>query len=93
MNTLIARKVGMTQIFDENSKALGVTVLDVSDCRVVQIKNNEVDGYSAAQLTIGTKKNPTKPLQNHFKKHNSEPGEIVFEVEVDESFELGPGAK
>ena len=45
MNTLIARKVGMTQIFDENSKALGVTVLDVSDCRVVQIKNNEVDGY------------------------------------------------
>ena len=92
MNTLIARKVGMTQIFDENSKALGVTVLDVSDCRVVQIKNNEVDGYSAAQLTIGTKKNPTKPLQNHFKKYNSEPGEIVFEVEVDESFELDPGA-
>ena len=71
MNTLIARKVGMTQIFDENSKALGVTVLDVSDCRVVQIKNNEVDGYSAAQLTIGTKKNSTKPLQNHFKKYNS----------------------
>ena len=64
MNTLIARKVGMTQIFDENSKALGVTVLDVSDCRVVQIKNNEVDGYSAAQLTIGTKK---KTLQNLFK--------------------------
>ena len=92
MNTLIARKVGMTQIFDENSKALGVTVLDVSDCRVVQIKNNEVDGYSAAQLTIGTKKNSTKPLQNHFKKYNSEPGEIVFEVEVDESFELDPGA-
>jgi ribosomal protein L3 len=56
MNTLIARKVGMTQIFDENSKALGVTVLDVSDCRVVQIKNNELDGYSAVQLTIGTKK-------------------------------------
>ena len=67
MNTLIARKVGMTQIFDENSKALGVTVLDVSDCRVVQIKNNEVDGYSAAQLTIGTKKSSTKPLQNHSK--------------------------
>lgn len=92
MNTLIARKVGMTQIFDENSKALGVTVLDVSDCRVVQIKNNEVDGYSAAQLTIGTRKNSTKPLQNHFKKYNSEPGEIVFEVEVDESFELDAGA-
>ena len=58
MNTLIARKIGMTQIFDENSKALGVTVLDVSDCRIVQVKNNVIDGYCAAQLTIGTKKNP-----------------------------------
>ena len=91
MNTLIARKVGMTQIFDENSKALGVTVLDVSDCRVVQVKNNVVDGYCAAQLTIGSKKNPTKPLQNHFEKYKSEPGEMIFEVEVDEDFQLSPG--
>ena len=66
MNTLIARKVGMTQIFDENYKARGVTVLDVSDCRVVQIKNNEVDGYSAVQLTIGTKKNSTKLYPKKF---------------------------
>ena len=56
MKTLIAKKIGMTQIYDENSKSLGVTVLDVSDCRVVQVKNNEKDGYSAVQLTIGTKK-------------------------------------
>ena len=41
MNTLIAKKVGMTQIFDENAKAMGVTVLDVSDCRVVQVKNEK----------------------------------------------------
>ena len=52
MNALIARKVGMTQIFDENSIALGVTVLDVSDCRVVQMKSEDSDGYNAAQLTI-----------------------------------------
>lgn len=56
MNTLIAKKVGMTQIFDENAKAMGVTVLDVSDCRVVQVKNEKVDGYNAVQLTIGTTK-------------------------------------
>ena len=54
MNSLIAKKVGMTQIFDENAKAMGVTVLDVSDCRVVQVKNEKVDGYNAVQLTIGT---------------------------------------
>ena len=50
MNALIARKVGMTQIFDENSIALGVTVLDVSDCRVVQIKSEDSDGYNACLL-------------------------------------------
>ena len=56
MKTLIAKKVGMTQIFDEESNAKGVTVLDISGCRVVQVKSTEKDGYSAAQLTIGSSK-------------------------------------
>lgn len=93
MNTLIAKKVGMTQIFDENAKAMGVTVLDVSDCRVVQVKNEKVDGYNAVQLTIGKTKKPNNPLKNHFEKHNTEPGEIIFEVEVHEDTELKPGEK
>ena len=93
MTTLIAKKIGMTQIYDENSKSLGVTVLDVSDCRVVQVKNNEKDGYSAVQLTIGTKKNLSKPLQSHFNKHDVEPGEVLHEVKVDEDSSLNPGAK
>ncbi len=93
MKTLIAKKIGMTQIYDENSKSLGVTVLDVSDCRVVQVKNNEKDGYSAVQLTIGSKKNLSKPLQSHFKKHDVEPGEVLHEVKVDEDTDLNPGAK
>ena len=93
MKTLIAKKIGMTQIYDENSKSLGVTVLDVSDCRVVQVKNNEKDGYSAVQLTIGTKKNLSKPLQSHFNKHDVEPGEVLHEVKVDKDTDLNPGAK
>tara|TARA_B100000886_G_scaffold274391_1_gene198320 strand:+ start:180 stop:809 length:630 start_codon:yes stop_codon:yes gene_type:complete len=93
MKTLIAKKIGMTQIYDENSKSLGVTVLDVSDCRVVQVKNNEKDGYSAVQLTIGTKKNLSKPLQSHFNKHDVEPGEVLHEVKVDEDTDLNSGAK
>ena len=93
MKTLIAKKIGMTQIYDENSKSLGVTVLDVSDCRVVQVKNNEKDGYSAVQLTIGSKKNLSKPLQSHFNKHDVEPGEVLHEVKVDEDTNLNPGAK
>ena len=93
MKTLIAKKVGMTQIYDENSKSLGVTVLDVSDCRVVQVKNNETDGYSAVQLTIGKKKNLSKPLESHYKKYDVEPGEVLHEVKVDEDTDLNPGAK
>ena len=69
MNTLIAKKIGMTQIFDEDSNALGVTVLDVSDCRVVQVKNSQKDGYDAVQLTIGSKKKLSKPLESHYKKY------------------------
>ena len=93
MKTLIAKKIGMTQIYDENSKSLGVTVLDVSDCRVVQVKNNETDGYNAVQLTIGKKKNLSKPLESHYKKYDVEPGEVLHEVKVDEDSTLNPGAK
>lgn len=93
MKTLIAKKIGMTQIYDENSKSLGVTVLDVSDCRVVQVKNNEKDGYSAVQLTIGKKKKLSKPLESHYKKYDVEPGEVLHEVKVDEDSEFNPGAK
>ena len=78
MKSLIAKKIGMTQLFDENSKAMGVTILDVSSCRVVQIKSDEKDGYSAAQLTIGSAKNVVKPLAEHYKKYNVEPGEALF---------------
>ena len=92
MSALIAKKIGMTQIFDENSNALGVTVLSIADCRVVQIKKNEIDGYSSAQLTMGSKKNPSKPLENHFKKHNTEPGEVIMEVQIDENFDYKPGS-
>ena len=93
MNTLIAKKIGMTQIFDENSNSLGVTVLDVSDCRVVQVKNSQKDGYKAVQLTIGSKKKLSKPLESHYKKYKVDPGEILYEVRVNEDTDLNPGQK
>ena len=93
MNTLIAKNIGMTQIFDENSNSLGVTVLDVSDCRVVQVKNTQKDGYNAVQLTIGSKKKLSKPLESHYKKYKVDPGEILFEVKVNEDTDLNPGQK
>ncbi len=91
MKSIIAKKIGMTQLFDENSVALGVTLLDVSGCRVVQIKSDENDGYNAAQLTIGSAKKVVKPLHEHYKKYNVEPGEGLFEVPIHEGGILESG--
>ena len=82
MNTLIAKKVGMTQVFDENASALGVTVLDVSNCRIVQIKSQDKDGYDAVQLTIGTAKNVNKPINEHYKKYNVEPAQGLSLIHI-----------
>jgi len=56
MAGLIGRKIGMTQIFTEEGKAVGVTVLEVGPCPVVQVKTTETDGYDAIQLGFGRRK-------------------------------------
>ena len=93
MKAVIAKKIGMTRIFDENSNSIGVTVLDVSTCRTVQIKSEETDGYSAAQLTIGKAKNISNPLQKHYSKYDVEPGEQILEVLIDSDEEILPGTE
>ncbi|MDR0821547.1 MAG: 50S ribosomal protein L3 [Oscillospiraceae bacterium] len=69
---LIGKKLGMTQIFDENGKVVPVTVVEAGPCAVAQIKTSETDGYEAVQLGYGdvTPKHVTKPLQGHFKKND-----------------------
>ncbi len=70
MKTIIGRKVGMTQIFDEKGLVIPVTVIEAGPCPVVQIKTVETDGYDAVQLGFGTiKENKVnKPDNGHFKK-------------------------
>ncbi|MDO4565968.1 MAG: 50S ribosomal protein L3 [Oscillospiraceae bacterium] len=67
---IIGKKIGMTQIFDENSKVVPVTIVEAGPCVVVQKKTVDTDGYDAVQLGFGdaSQKNTTKPLQGHFKK-------------------------
>ena len=91
MKAIIARKVGMTQIYDNDSKSIAVTVLDASSCRAVQIKSIENDGYDAAQLTIGESKRPSDPLASHYKKYDVEPGLGLWEVSLDEDSQITPG--
>ena len=72
MKTLIGRKVGMTQVFDEKGVVVPVTVIEAGPCSVVQIKTVETDGYDAVQLGFGeVKENKVnKPENGHFKKAN-----------------------
>ena len=67
---LIGKKIGMTQIFDENGTMIPVTVIEAGPCVVVQKKTIENDGYTAAQLGYGEIKasKVTKPIGGHFKK-------------------------
>src|SRR5438105_10416623 len=88
---LVGRKVGMTRIFTEDGSTLPVTVLDVSDNRVTQIKTTEKDGYAAVQLAFG-KRRPTrvsKPLAGHLAKAAVEAGHVLKEFRLAKPEELG----
>lgn len=83
--TLIGKKVGMTQIFDEKGAVIPVTVIEAGPCTVVQVKNNETDGYNAIQLGFGSvkEKKLNKPLKGSFKKANIEPKKHLREFRLD----------
>ncbi len=82
---LVGRKVGMTRIFTEDGESIPVTVLDVSNNRVAQVKSLEIDGYAAVQLAYGTRRatRVTKPETGHFAKAGIEAGSILKEFRLD----------
>ncbi|WP_353193633.1 50S ribosomal protein L3 [Pandoraea pnomenusa] len=82
---LAGRKVGMTRIFTEDGDSIPVTVIDVSNNRVTQIKTDETDGYTAVQVTFGKRRatRVTKAAAGHFAKAGVEAGEILKEFRVD----------
>ena len=84
---ILGQKLGMTQVWDEQNRAIPVTVIQAGPCRVVQVKTPERDGYSAVQLAFGEVKprRVNKPETGHFKKHNSVPARHVAELRVDDS--------
>lgn len=93
---LVGRKVGMMRIFADDGATIPVTVLDVSNNRVTQIKSQETDGYSAVQVTFGTRRASriTKPVAGHLAKAGAEAGTILKEFRVDtaKAAELKTGA-
>jgi large subunit ribosomal protein L3 len=92
---LVGRKVGMTRIFTDDGASVPVTVLDVSNNRVAQIKTPENDGYTAVQVTFG-KRRPSrvnKSLAGHLAKAGVEAGHVIkeFPVSADELAALKAG--
>ena len=81
---LLGRKVGMMRIFTDEGDAIPVTVLDVSNNRVAQVKTEQTDGYSAIQVAFGERKasRVSKPEAGHFAKAGVEAGEILQEFRV-----------
>src|SRR5919106_1486960 len=95
---LVGRKVGMTRIFTDDGGTLPVTVLDVADNRVTQIKTADKDGYSAVQIAFGQRRasRVKKPLAGHLAKAAVEAGRLLKEFRLAKPEELGelkPGAK
>jgi len=82
---LVGRKVGMMRIFTDDGDSIPVTVLDVSNNRVTQIKTPETDGYSAVQVTFGQRRasRVTKAAAGHLAKAGVEAGTVLKEFRVD----------
>ncbi len=92
---LVGRKVGMTRIFAEDGVSIPVTVLDVSNNRVTQVKTPETDGYAAVQVTFGSRRasRVSKPAAGHLAKAAVEAGHVLkeFRIEADQLANLKAG--
>ena len=93
---LVGRKVGMTRIFTEDGESIPVTVLDVSNNRVTQVKSLESDGYAAIQVAYGERRasRVAKPQTGHYAKAGVEAGSILKEFRLDPAVaaEFTPGS-
>ncbi|TSE19376.1 50S ribosomal protein L3 [Tepidimonas alkaliphilus] len=93
---LLGRKVGMMRLFTEEGDMVPVTVVDVSNNRVVQVKVQATDGYDALQVAYGKRRasRVTKPMAGHYAKAGVEAGEILreFRVTPEVAARYAPGA-
>ena len=85
MKAIIGKKVGMTQIFDENGYVIPVTVIEAGPCTVAQVKSVDTDGYNAVQLGFGEVKDKhiNKPEKGHFAKSKLAAKEHLREFRVE----------
>lgn len=93
MNTLLGKKIGMTQVYTDENELVPVTVIEVGPCPILQVKTPETDGYHAVQIGFGARKekNTPKALVGHFRKSgNALPAEVI-EIRLKEAADAQPG--
>ena len=90
---LIGKKIGMTQLFDDNGNFIPVTVIEAGPCAVVQKKTQETDGYEAVQLGFGDVKpnRVNKPMKGHFAKHDVAPKKVLREFKFADTASMTEG--
>ena len=90
---IIGKKIGMTQIFDEQGRAIPVTVIEAGPCVIAQKKTAENDGYTSVQMGFGDLKaqKVTKPMKGHFAKADVAPKKALHEFRFDdpEAYKVG----
>ncbi|WP_077598469.1 50S ribosomal protein L3 [Olsenella urininfantis] len=93
VSTILGRKIGMTQVWDENDNVVPVTVVQAGPCTVSQVKTKSSDGYDAVQIGFGDVKanRINKPLKGHFDAHGVEPMRYLREVRVENGEEHSCG--
>jgi large subunit ribosomal protein L3 len=93
MKAILGEKLGMTQIFDDEARAIPVTVVKAGPCRVVQIKTPDSDGYGAIQIAYREipERRSTQPVAGHFRKAGLQPHKHLVEIRVDDpgAYEVG----
>ena len=95
VSTIIGRKLGMTQVWDEDDNVVPVTVIQAGPCTVSQVKTKATDGYEAVQIGFGdiTAKHVNKPMAGHFAAHGVEPMRYLREVRVEDASQYATGDK
>jgi len=91
MKGILGKKIGMTQVFNEEGNLVPVTVIEAGPCKVIQLKEKDRDGYEALQLgydVIKKEKNVTKPMLGHFKKASVLPYRFLKEIKM-KGFKVG----
>lgn len=90
---ILGRKLGMTQVWDDQNRVIPVTVIETGSCRVIQLKTPERDGYSAVQLAFGETRDSllTNAQRGHLKKANAPASRQLAELRVDDldAYEIG----